>query len=89
VALREFRDAAGIRWRVWKVQPGTFVAPRPAGQPAAPQRPPWLCFESRTEKRRLVPAPDGWDDRSDAELDELRRAAEVVPRTGDCPPPRW
>jgi hypothetical protein len=89
VALREYRDAAGVQWHVWKVQPSTFVAPRLAGQPADAQRPAWLCFESRTEKRRLIPAPDGWDARSDAELDELRLAAEVVPRTGDCAPPRW
>ncbi len=89
MALREYRDATGTQWRVWKVQPSTFVAPRIAGQPAAAARPAWLCFESRTEKRRLIPAPDGWDERSDADLDELRRTAEVVPRTGDCAPPRW
>lgn len=89
VALREYRDAAGVQWRVWRVQPSTFVAPSLAGQPADAQRPAWLCFESRAEKRRLIPAPDGWDARNDAELDELRRAAEVVPRTGDCTLPRW
>jgi hypothetical protein len=80
VALREYRDEAGVQWRVWRVQPSTFVAPTLAGQPADEDRPCWLCFESVREKRRLIPAPDAWDERSDAELEDLRRAAEVVPR---------
>jgi len=31
----------------------------------------WVCFESRREKRRLIPPPVGWDNASDAELEEL------------------
>ncbi|HYH83315.1 MAG TPA: hypothetical protein VEX86_26210 [Longimicrobium sp.] len=89
MALREFRDSAGVQWRAWSVQPSSFVAPSIAGQPADAERPGWLCFECRSEKRRLIPAPEGWDARSDAELDELRRTADVVPRSSDCAPPRW
>jgi hypothetical protein len=80
VALREYRDGAGVHWRVWNVQPSTFVAPSVSGQPADIARQPWLCFESRTEKRRLIPAPDGWELHTDAELDDLRQTAELVPR---------
>ena len=41
----------------------------------------WLAFESGDEKRRLSPIPAGWQDKSDAELEELVRAAERVDRT--------
>ena len=40
----------------------------------------WLAFESSAEKRRLVPIPERWDERSDAELEELCRTARSVPR---------
>ena len=80
MALREYRDDAGVQWRVWNVKPTSFVAASVAGQPADEDRPPWLCFESPTEKRRLIPAPERWDERSDHELDTMRRQAEVVPR---------
>ncbi|HET7229796.1 MAG TPA: hypothetical protein VFJ16_07335 [Longimicrobium sp.] len=56
------------------------MAPSVAGQPADEDRPCWLCFESPTEKRRLIPAPEQWDERTDAELEALCRTAEVVPR---------
>jgi len=81
VALRNFRDQAGTEWRVWNVEPTSFVAASIVGQPVDEERPRWLCFESREEKRRLIPAPDGWDATTDAELDDLRRSAEVVART--------
>jgi hypothetical protein len=31
----------------------------------------WLCFESRDERRRMSPAPDGWHDLPDDELEDL------------------
>ena len=89
MALREYRDEAGVQWRVWKVHPSTFVAPTLAGQPSDDERPPWLCFESPGEKRRLIPAPDAWDERSDAELEDLRRTAEVVPRLSGRAAAMW
>lgn len=78
MALREYRDEAGVQWRVWNVKPTSFVAPTLVGQPADDERPPWLCFESPGEKRRLIPAPERWDERSDDELESMRRQAEVV-----------
>lgn len=41
---------------------------------------PWLCFESRGERRRLQPVPDGWYLLSDPELSALMREARVAPR---------
>ncbi|HEY4219432.1 MAG TPA: hypothetical protein VGM67_19950 [Gemmatimonadaceae bacterium] len=42
--------------------------PRPLTRPADV---PWLCFESRDERRRVSPAPDGWHDLPDVELEDL------------------
>lgn len=39
----------------------------------------WLVFESAREKRRLLPIPDDWAERSDAALSAL--LAEATPAT--------
>lgn len=38
----------------------------------------WLAFECPTEKRRLTPIPQHWDQLSDAELERLCRSANPV-----------
>ena len=38
----------------------------------------WLCFESATEKRRLVPVPPSWQRLSDRGLEELCARATAV-----------
>jgi len=77
VALREYRDQNGVLWRVWHVQPGMMVSDR--GAVADELQGGWLCFECDDgEKRRLRPVPASWEERSDHELDILRRAADPV-----------
>lgn len=78
MALREYSDETGVRWRVWQVQPGSFAAASVVGRLPDEFCGGWLCFESEGEKRRLMPVPPSWDERSDSELDVLRRAAESV-----------
>lgn len=41
----------------------------------------WLTFECPTEKRRLAPIPEHWDELSENELERLCRSARI------CPPP--
>ena len=41
----------------------------------------WLAFECPTEKRRLAPIPQRWEQLSEAELERLCQAARI------CPPP--
>ena len=41
----------------------------------------WLCFESATEKRRLVPVPPGWQCMSDRGLEELCARATAVAKS--------
>jgi hypothetical protein len=79
VALREYRDSAGTEWRVWPVIPGAMTGRAILEEMPEELRHGWLCFQSRREKRRLCPMPRSWEQRSDEELDVLRRAAEVVP----------
>lgn len=38
----------------------------------------WLTFDSGTEKRRIAPIPDGWEEADDTALAELCRTARVV-----------
>jgi hypothetical protein len=47
----------------------------------APMSRGWLCFESATEKRRLVPVPPGWQHMSDRGLEELRARATIVAKS--------
>jgi hypothetical protein len=43
----------------------------------------WLAFETKGEKRRLAPIPEGWDLATDEQLTALLQRAEAIPR-----PPR-
>jgi hypothetical protein len=38
----------------------------------------WLCFETKGEKRRLTPFPDGWSELSDEGLERLCATASKV-----------
>jgi hypothetical protein len=40
----------------------------------------WLAFESRGEKRRLAPVPEGWDQLDEGALERLCDAAVPVGR---------
>jgi hypothetical protein len=45
---------------------------------SAEMRAGWLAFQSRHERRRFGPTPEGWVDMSDAELEELLRKAVLT-----------
>jgi hypothetical protein len=78
MAYREIVDADGTPWTVWDTHPEAV-----RGLGAAGMREGWLTFESRLERRRLVPAPEGWGDAPDARILEwLASAAPVTVRTG-------
>jgi hypothetical protein len=80
VAVRQFADRAGRRWRVWEVQPGAVRTRRTelsGGEPLAS----WLAFQSLegAERRRLAPYPSDWLTLSEAELVLLVDSAQPVP----------
>lgn len=88
MALREFTDPSGTSWRVYDVIPVERAWDRVPGGPGGrkdganllPQamRAGWLCFESDSEKRRLVPSEPGWEACADAKLWVLCQHAEIV-----------
>ncbi len=80
MAIREFTDSAGIKWRVWSTIPqagAVYEASHKAG---------WLTFESATTRKRLAPIPRGWEEVTPERLELMCRAAEVVRRTSGGSP---
>lgn len=79
MAHRNFVAPDGRRWDAWDVpgrDPATVPGLSDALKPAV--RDGWLCFESDGDKRRLIPAPARWEERSDQELWLYCRVAERV-----------
>ena len=81
--MREFRDESGALWVVF------FTARSVARERHLPEqyREGWLAFESaHGEKRRLAPAPEGWESLSDRDLSALcAQATAQAPRRKDAP----
>lgn len=82
---REFTNAAGVRWKAYRVQP-QLVSPalerlRDSLVPQANERRrPWLLFEAQGERRRLSPVPAEWDaDCTDHDLARWCEMAEQIP----------
>jgi hypothetical protein len=80
--MRHIRDAAGVEWMVYEVNP-VLSEWRAADSLPDGYRNGWLCFESPTEKRRLLPLPAGWNELPTEQLSALlvnavqvRRAAQ-------------
>ena len=73
---RTFTDARGIWWDVFAVYP----EPRPwlHSHLQGSYQNGWLCFDSGTEKRRLSPIPEGWQQVGERELEQLAEQAEVA-----------
>lgn len=88
MALRDFTDANGRTWTVWSVHPSSDVRLRstPTAATGEPDhhdllRDGWLVFETRGERRRLVPIPLDWELVDEVALEELcGRAMPVATR---------
>ncbi len=70
MAYKEFRDAAGISWRVWATRP-TVGKIYSSGFEKG-----WLTFESHLGRRRLAPIPGRWEKMAEDKLRLLLKAAE-------------
>lgn len=90
--MRTFTDSTGTEWTVFEVSRQlsddsgrwTYL---PEGFASG-----WLCFESRTGKRRLVQFPTGWRQSEKSELEQLCRLARPArsvqtPQTLQMVPP--
>ena len=54
----------------------------PVGRPTLPRQilGGWLAFQSRLERRRLVPVPDGWEDVTDRDLQGFLALSQLTSR---------
>ena len=79
---RTFQDSEGTEWLVYDCAPRPDVSRGFAREYQAG----WLCFQSATEKRRLVKFPQDWESYSARQLEDLCEAAVIVswvsPATG-------
>jgi hypothetical protein len=89
MAVRDFVDAHGVKWRVWPVTPAALQPRTAAEDYLGDYGEGWLCFESSAERRRLALFPREWETLSDEALCALLESAAVVParRTSRAPPP--
>jgi len=88
MAVRDFKDDKGVKWRVWAVQ-RSAIHPRTAAEDfLGDYSEGWLCFESDNERRRLARFPDDWDKMPESELHKLLKKAIVVPPRGKQTPPK-
>jgi hypothetical protein len=80
MALREFTDRTGCRWRVWDIRPEEMHAATRAEDYLQSVIHGWLAFEpvGGGEKRRLSPIPAGWDRATEVELERMLDRAESV-----------
>jgi hypothetical protein len=72
--MREFTDSSGVAWRVWNTRPSISLLYGEA------LREGWLTFESPTQRRRLAPIPEGWEEMSEERLEVISRGATEVSR---------
>lgn len=75
--MRQFRDDAGIEWKVSLTPRGSDAVSRENYLPEA-YREGWLVFESSQEKRRLAPVPPDWESTPIEEL--VRLCGKAVPQ---------
>ena len=75
MALREFVDVEGRKWRVWETVPARGVGLGEFGKG-------WLTFDNGSERRRLAPVPDGWAEFTSERLALLVRLARPSPGRG-------
>jgi hypothetical protein len=80
MALREFTDSTGCRWRVWDIRPEQMHAATRAEDHLQNVIHGWLAFEQASggEKRRLSPIPGRWESLPEADLERLLERADPV-----------
>ena len=82
MAVRDFTDDLGRKWRAWEVRPEA-IHPQTKSEDylADCYITGWIVFETVAgdEKRRLCPWPGNWASESEEGLRALLRGAELVP----------
>lgn len=90
MAVRDFTDENGVKWKAWPVL-ATSIHPRTAAEDfLGDYGEGWLCFESATERRRLARYPNDWERMKEEDLCKLLKSAALVPARKGTPrtPPK-
>ena len=82
MAVRDFMDEGGTKWRVWPVLRSSIHPKTAAEDYLGDYGDGWLCFESAQERRRLARFPEDWDKMPDGDLCKLLSKAAVVQARG-------
>ena len=90
MALREFTDRTGGRWRVWDIRPEQMHAATRAEDHLQNVINGWLAFEPAGggEKRRLAPIPARWESATEIELQAMLERADPARNEPIGPSPR-
>ena len=88
MAVRDFVDEKGQKWRVWPVLRSSIHPKTAAEDYLGDYGEGWLCFESQQERRRLARYPDDWDRMTEADLCSLLSKAALVPVRNRQTPPK-
>lgn len=86
MAVRDFVDLKGVKWKVWPVTPTSLQPVTAAEDYLGDYGDGWLCFECNTERRRLAKYPKNWDTLSDNGLLQLLKTAAPAPMKRNTPP---
>lgn len=91
MALREFIDVDGVRWKAWDVTADQIHPKTRAEDYMHDLVDGWLVFERTDgeEKRRLCPYPAAWEESSADELLVLWEQAEKVRKRSTPPIGSW
>jgi hypothetical protein len=84
MAVREFADAVGRRWRAWDINPDSIHPQTKAEDYLADcYQSGWIVFETLDgrDKRRLCPTPRGWETLPERDLETLLAKADRIPLT--------
>jgi hypothetical protein len=72
MAVREFVDSSGVKWRVWNTRPSRGEMLSGEFEHG------WLTFQSATSLRRCTPIPADWET---APPERLERMCQEAPET--------
>ena len=74
MAVREFVDSSGVKWRVWSTRPSRGEMLSGEFEHG------WLTFESATSLRRCTPIPRDWETAPTERLEQMCRGASETRR---------
>ena len=82
MALRIINAPDGTQWSVWDVKPTLGGMPGNLARVRSELSGGWLAFQTASERRRIAPVPEGWEQLPDSELIALWEIAERVSDAG-------